>query len=233
MLPRSGRPGRGPGRAGPARSGGPRPAGPPRSRAGARGPEVAVDKQRDPVAAGAQGLARGEEGVDVAVAAEGDEQGEHGGGPRGPCGPGTRGRKERGDALRSVSANPALEADTRGRPSPMQDAAADQRSTRMSSTGRRPDGGGPRRARSPPGSRRSALTSGPSPAYGARAPDRPDRRLRGRRPPGAGGRVPTAGHRPRRDDAALPGGGGASGRGPRGLARDREGPRSSAFTGRW
>jgi hypothetical protein len=128
---------------------------------------------------------------------------------------------------------PALEADTRGRPSPIEHAAADPRSSGMSPTCSRPDGGGPRRARSPPGSRRSAATSGRSLTSGDRAPDRPDRRLPGRRQLGAGGRVPTAGHRPRRDQAALPERGGTSGRGPGELARDREGPRSSAFTGRW
>ena len=126
----------------------------------------------------------------------------------------------------------AFEADTSGCSSPIQGAAAEPRSTRMSSTCRRPDGGGPRRARSPPGSRRSAATSGRSFTSGARAPDRPDRRLRGRRPQGAGGRVPTAGHRPRRDDAAHPIGDQASGRGPRELARDREGPRSQVSSRR-
>jgi hypothetical protein len=80
----------GPGRAGPARSGwlarrGRREAEPAHER-----PEEAVGQEGGPVAPSPRRPARGEGGVDVAEAAAGDEQGVHGGGPRGPCGPGTR-----------------------------------------------------------------------------------------------------------------------------------------------
>ena len=137
-------------------------------------PEGAVDQQRDPVAAAAR-LARGEV---RGGRRRGCRRG-RAGRARGRTSGAVRARDSGSDVAgrcvgvtRRIAQTPPARRTPVVAHRPCQDAAADRRSTGMSPTCRRPNGGARRRARSPPGSRARRSSHKPRGPAGTRSPAR-------------------------------------------------------------